>query len=80
MYSTKGHNYLSSKTILSKITQIDIFSFYIKEDFVLGKAICSPIRKDSTPSFSITEYDGNCFYRDHGTGEAGNCFKLHKKL
>ena len=48
---------LSDEEILSRVTCLDIFSYYIGKDFKYGRAICSPLRKDKSPSFTIFKHN-----------------------
>lgn len=44
---------LSVENILRRVSDYDIYKYYLGGDFPLGKAIHSPFRKDENPSFSI---------------------------
>jgi len=44
---------LSQEEILSKVDDWTIFRYYIGDNFQVNRAICSPMRKDNNPSFSI---------------------------
>ncbi len=70
------------KDILSKITDADIFAFYLGNRFKLNVKIRSPLRRDINPSFSIfNSSSGDCLlYKDHATGDSGDCFKLVMNL
>jgi hypothetical protein len=72
---------LSDEEILSRITCLDIFSYYIGKDFKPGRAICSPLRKDKSPSFTIFKHNsGKYFYKDFSVGDSGDCFTFLTKL
>ena len=72
---------LSDEEILSRISCLDIFSYYIGKDFKYGRAICSPLRKDKSPSFTIFKHhSGKYFFKDFSTGETGDCFTFLTKL
>ena len=72
---------LSDEEILSRISCLDIFSYYIGKDFKYGRAICSPLRKDKSPSFTIFKHNsGKYFFKDFSTGESGDCFTFLTKL
>jgi hypothetical protein len=45
---------LTIEWILDKVSEYEIYRYYIGHDFVLGKTFCSPFRKENDPSFSIT--------------------------
>jgi len=72
---------LSDEEILGRITCLDIYSYYIGKDFKYGRAICSPLRKDKSPSFTIFKHNsGKYFFKDFSTGETGDCFTFLTKL
>ena len=45
----------------------------------LGRSCKSPFREDRNPSFSVFERNGECFWKDHGTGESGDVIKFWAK-
>jgi len=72
---------LTPETILNKISEYDIFRFYVPEKgWKLNEAICSPLRADENPSFRITNKGGNMHYFDFSTCEGGDCFNFVKAL
>jgi len=72
---------LSEEEILSRVTCLDIFSYYIGKDFKYGRAMCSPLRKDKSPSFTIFKHSsGKYFFKDFSTGDAGDCFAFLGKM
>ncbi len=72
---------LSDEEILSRISCLDIFSYYIGKDFKMGRAMCSPLRKDKSPSFTIFKHNsGKYFFKDFSTGDSGDCFTFLTKL
>ena len=76
MYNTKGYQNLNIENILKKITEYDIFKYYIKGFEKPGRKFCSEIRVDKNPSCSIKVMtSGKAFYRDWATGETYDCFK-----
>ena len=81
MYSTKNAITISIRDILSKITDYDIYSYYIGQ-FKVGKLINSPLRNDDkNPSFAIFKgANGGLFFKDHGSGEGGNATKFIKLI
>ncbi len=78
--------FVNRERILQHIEPLDIFRFYIKEDFIVGKAMSSPFRDDTVPSFAIfenkkvviTDYQ-RFLYKDFVLG-GGNCFTFVKML
>lgn len=78
MYDTRISDVeLSLDMILSKITEYDIYYYYIGESFEIGRVMQSPLRHDKNPSFSIfkSTKTGNLLFKDLSTGESGNCIK-----
>ena len=72
---------LSEDEILSRINCLDIFSYYIGKDFKYGRAMCSPLRKDKSPSFTIFKHNsGKFFFKDFSTGDTGDCFTFLTKM
>lgn len=81
-YNTKEVRQLSIKEILERITEYDIFRYYVGNSFKMG-TIHSPFRSDKRPSFDI--YPSNAtvrkiMYKDHATGESGSCFDLVMRM
>lgn len=59
----------------------DIFNYYINENLAGGKAICSPLRQDKKPSFSVFKgTSGNFIFNDLATSESGNAIDFVMKL
>ena len=76
MYNTRGYEILNIENILKKVTEYDIFKYYIGEFDDPGKKFCSEIRADKNPSCSIKiMISGKAIYRDWATGETYDCFK-----
>ena len=53
MKIAKIENELTIENILQRIDEWDIFRYYIGSDLKVGRAIQSPLRKDSSPSFTL---------------------------
>lgn len=54
------------KLIYSKISDYDIYRYYIGQEFVIGKAFCNPFRRDRNPSMCIyVGQGGHLFHRDY---------------
>lgn len=49
----KGAKNLELEDILEKVSDYEIYRYYIGHDFTIGKTFCSPFRKETDPSFSI---------------------------
>jgi hypothetical protein len=72
---------ITKEFILSKISQIDIIEYYIKQRIDFTKTINSPLRKDSNPSFTFKQYaDGGIIGRDWSYGENYDCFRIVQEL
>lgn len=72
---------LSKELILQKVSEYQIFAYYIPE-LELNTAICSPIRNDDVPSFSVFYASGldKLLFRDFATKEKGDCFVFVSRL
>lgn len=70
---------LSLKDLLEKVSDYDIYSYYLGS-IKPKKLINSPLRPDDKiPSFAIFPSNtGGLLFKDHGTGEAGNAIKFMK--
>jgi len=79
MYSTKTAITMSLRDLLEKVSDYDIYSYYLGS-FKPGKLMNSPLRPDDKiPSFAIfPSKTGDLLFKDHGTGEAGNAIKFMK--
>ncbi len=68
---------ITREEILGKVTEYDIFRYYIGYQFQIGEIFSSPFRKDRNPSFGVYRgRKGSLMFKDLSTGEAGDCFKL----
>lgn len=65
---------LHRDTILSKVTEYDIFKHYCSPFKEFGVPFCSDIRVDSSPTVSIIPYGKGLLYRDFGSGHSLSCF------
>lgn len=80
MYETRGYEELNKNNILSKVTEYDIFRYYIKDFKSPSKKFCSELRKDVHPSCSIKLLpSGYTIYRDFASGETYNVFSYVQK-
>ena len=71
---------LNLENVLKKITPYQIFRFYIR-DLVIGSVVCSPIRRDSKPSFGLFVHtSGEVLYKDFATNDVGGWTKFVQKL
>lgn len=74
---------LTIEMILSKISEYDIFKFYMpNSNWSLGVVTHSPFRTEKTPSFIISNRDGGSLrYIDFGdTSKKGDCFNFVRDL
>jgi len=84
MYSTKTAITVSLRDLLDKLSDYDIYSYYLGS-FKPGKLMNSPLRPDDkVPSFAIfPSKTGDLLFKDHGTGISGNSLtfiKLYKGI
>lgn len=78
---SKDHKKLpNSNDILSAVSDLEIFEMYLGG--IPRKAISSPLREDTKPSFSLFHSDkhGKVFFKDFATGESGDCFLFVMRL
>jgi hypothetical protein len=73
---------LTAETVLDKITEYDIFRFYMPDkSWKLNRVTYSPFRKENNPSFLIGNKLGYISYIDFtDTSLRGNCFHFVKML
>ena len=73
--SRNSDDHLHTDVILSKITEYDIFVYYIPEFKQLGKKFRSELREDNSPTVSIIPFNGKLLYKDFGHSEhTFDCF------
>lgn len=68
-------SYLDKASILSHISDYDIFRYYCPSFKDIGVKFCSELRKDQTPTCSIIPYNGRLLYRDFGADHSFDCFQ-----
>ena len=69
-------DYLHTDVILSKITEYDIFRYYIRGFKELDKKFCSELREDKTPTSAVYVWKNTLLYKDHGHPDhTFNCFR-----
>ena len=79
--SRSSDDHLGIDVILSKITEYDIFSYYIPSFKELGKSFCSELRTDRKPTAHIIAWKNGLLYKDFGVSDHSfNCFGyiMHK--
>jgi len=80
MISTKKVTEKSVENLLSLTTEVDIFRFYLGEEFCIGCNIHSPLRNDdSNPSFQIFHASKGIRWKDFGTGKTGDFIEFVKE-
>ena len=68
---------VTKEDIMSKLTEVDILTSLFPEVKSIPCLICSPLRNDTKPSFSIYAGDsGRIYWKDHSTKERGDIFTL----
>jgi len=81
MIKGKKREELIPETILSKISEYDIFRYYMPHPFKLNVVTLSPFRKEDNPSFIIGNKRGFISFIDFAdTNKRGNCFQFVKML
>ena len=73
---------LTPQVILGKISEYDIFRFYMPDkSWKLNQATLSPFRKERNPSFLISNRKGNLSFIDFADSNIrGDCFNFVKML
>lgn len=69
---------LTLEEILRITTEYDIYSYYIGDQFKVGKIMQSPLRKDDHPSFGVfkSSISSNLMWKDQATGKTGNVIQF----
>jgi len=77
--SRNSNDHLHTDVILSKITEYDIFMYYIPSFKELSKKFKSELRDDNSPTVYITMYNGKLLYKDFGNSDhTFDCFNYVK--
>ena len=71
---------LTPEVILQRLTDYDLFRYYMKHNFVLNKATYSPFRYEEHPSFVVGNKHGFLYFIDFTTGQRGDCFAFIEEL
>lgn len=82
MISGRKRVLLTPDTVLSRISEYDIFRFYMpNKSWKINISTLSPFRDEKNPSFLISNRHGNLSYIDFtDTNLRGNCFTFVKQL
>lgn len=67
---------INKQWILERVTQEQIFEYYLGITVQVRKLIRSPLRKDDNPTCSFRYYNNTLIFKDFSGHFAGNCFKL----
>ena len=69
---------LTKESILLKLSEYDIFRMYlVDKNWKVNQAFLSPFRKESNPSFEISNRSGSLYFIDYtDTSLRGDCFKF----
>ena len=70
----RSEAYLDKDSILSLVSEYDIFKFYCPPFKDLNKKFKSELRVDNSPTCSITYYNRKLLYKDFGRGDSYDCF------
>jgi len=78
----RSNESLDYKTILSKISEYDIFRYYVPvANWEINRLMHSPFRNESNASFSIHSKDGRLYYIDFSDVHyRGGCFDFVQQL
>jgi len=77
--SRRSEDHLHTNVILGKISEYDIFMYYIPSFRELGKKFKSELREDNSPTVSIIPYNSKLLYKDFGSPEhTFDCFNYVK--
>lgn len=64
------------ESILTKVSQTEIFSRFLNIEVVPGRLIRSPFRNDVKPSCKFGWYSNMLWFKDFSTGQTLNCFTM----
>ena len=77
--SRNSNDHLHTDVILGKISEYDIFMYYIPSFKELRKKFNSELREDKSPTVYITPYNGKLLYKDFGNPDhTFDCFNYVK--
>lgn len=79
MYNTRPD--ITKEYVLRRITEEEIFEFYLGITVKYGELFCSPLRTDKNPTCSFAKLpSGTVYYRDWSEDRGMDCFNLVSKL
>ena len=67
------------RDVKNRVQDDAIYSAYCKE-FTLKRKISSPFKRDINPSFHFFKGNNGIMWKDHSSGESGDCILFVKKL
>lgn len=80
MAFNQGFSTISSTELSNRVSEYDLVHYYLHVDKI-PCVICSPLREDKKPSFSLYSIDGQHIgYVDFATKERGGTYKLLQKM
>jgi hypothetical protein len=66
---------LTVENVLKRITEYDVFRYYMKREFAINQVTYSPFRFESNPSFMVGNRNGYLYFIDFADSEKrGDCF------
>lgn len=72
---------LNIDTILTRLSEYDIFKYYMPHSWTVNEATLSPFRVEENPSFMIGNKYGKLFFIDFAdTSKKGDCWEFVKML
>jgi len=77
------NEHITKEDIIERVSQEEIYSFYIGEPIVSGVKLNSPLREDNVPSFAIYYHKSKLdtlMYYDFATKESGDCISFVCRL
>ena len=81
-YNTKlAVENLTLDKILKYVNELSIYRHYLNEKVILNKPMCSPLREDKNPSWSLfIGRNGRILYKDYATNDSGDIIKLIRNI
>lgn len=67
---------IDQQYILSRVSQEEIFEYYMGVKVNINEYICSPLRRDNHPTCNFNWYRGKLWFRDWTEARPMDCFKL----
>lgn len=82
MITTADISYVDKHYVLTRVTQEEIFSFYMRRPLNFRGKFRSPLRKDKEPTCTISYHGDKLYFRDWAENKSLDCFdfvgRLHK--